>query len=291
MSKACIFPHYFDQNYIPYYVTVYLKELQNYFDTIVLVTNQRTIENRLEIESNKITVLVVKNEGYDFGMFYKGYQFLKKQNHQNYDTIACINDSNILFGSLKNVFGWAHDQKVDFWGLMDANIRPSFSNHQNNYHIQSHFIVFQKKAVFYLDSYFEQLEIEDIFKINDPKTVKMRVINDWEIGVSQYLISKGLKCTAYFNVEKLEERGITIEKSKKNTINTSLDLYAKVIKSGLPILKKRIITSVKPKHIFTFNHSWKRLIKNHAESSINIKSLIKDLSGIRTRHFLKKIFK
>jgi len=69
-NRICIFSHYFDENYIPLYVVVYLKELKNYFDEILLVTNSRKIDNAETIESLNIRLLPVENEGYDFGMFY-----------------------------------------------------------------------------------------------------------------------------------------------------------------------------------------------------------------------------
>ncbi len=288
MSKACVFPHYFDQNHIPYYVCLYVNELSHYFDTIVVVTNKRTIENRLEIQSGAITILEVDNEGYDFGMFYKGYQFLRNQNHE---TIACINDSNILFGNLKFLFDWASEQKVDFWGLMDANIRPSFSSHQNNYHIQSHFLVFNKAAILLLDRYFDQLEIAAIFNIKDPKAVRKRVINDWEIGVSQYLLQNNLTCKAYLNYADLKKLGIENDEKKNAAVNISLDLYRQVIESGVPVLKKKIITSLKPKHVFSKQNSWKRLIEKYSESEIDVKRLINELTQIRKRHLLGKISK
>ena len=288
MSKACVFPHYFDQNHIPYYVCLYVKELSHYFDKIVVVTNKRTIENKLEIESGVVAILEVDNEGYDLGMFYKGYQFLRNQNHE---TIACINDSNITFGNLKFLFDWANEQTVDFWGLMDANIRPSFSNHQNNYHIQSHFLVFNKAATMLLDRYFDQLEIAAIFSVKDPKAVKRRVINDWEIGVSQYLLQNNLTCKAYLNYSDLEKLGIENSNEKSEAVNISLDLYRQVIETGVPVLKKKIITSVKPKHIFTYQNSWKRLIQKYSDSTIDVKRLIKELTEIRQRHLLGKISK
>ena len=203
MNKACIFPHYFDLNYIPKYVCLYLKELSNYFDKIILVTNKRFLENRLEIESDKISILEVTNEGYDFGMFYKGYQIIKDQ---NFDAIACINDSNIIFGSLKPIFDWAENINVDFWGLIDANIKPNFSTHEVNFHLGSEFLVFNKRAISLLNSYFNQLNIEEIFNIKNPKLLKMRIINDWEIGVSQFFISNGLNCKAFISINELKEK-------------------------------------------------------------------------------------
>lgn len=284
--RLCIFPHFYDKPCIPLYVSIYTKELLNYFDKIIIVTNWRPLSNRKVIESEQIEILEVENQGYDFGMFYKAYQSIDQQ---KYDVIACINDSNIVFGSLKHVFDWANMQKVDFWGLMDANIKPSFSMHQNNYHIQSHFLVFNKKAIANLNAYFNQLEISQIFSIKDPKTAKKRIIDDWEIGLSQYFIKNGLACSSYLSIRNLEEATLIKVKKTKDTINISLDLYPDVVKSGLLILKKKVVTSVKPRHILSIKNNWRRLIKNYGDTNLDLKSLIKELSGIGFRHILRSV--
>lgn len=284
MKKVCIFPHYYDLEEIPIYVKIYVTELSHYFDKIIIVTNRRQIKNRFEMESEKICVLEIENEGYDFGMFYKGYQTVKDQ---SFDVVACINDSNIVFGSLKPLFDWGFNQNIDFWGLADAKIKPPFSTHAENYHIQSHFLVFNRQAINYFDEYFEQLDFSQIFSLADPKATKRRVINDWEIGVSQFLLSKNLKARAYFQYNQFDLSAF----SKNSALNLPLDLFAQIIKRGLPIIKKRIITSAKPKDFLSFRNNWKFLIKDYGNPEWNIDQLLAELKQIRNRHFLKKIKK
>ena len=284
MKRVCIFPHYYDLEEIPIYVKIYVTELSNYFDEIIIVTNRRQIENRIEIESDKINILEVDNEGYDFGMFYKGYQTIKDQ---DFDTVACINDSNIVFGSLKALFDWGFNQNIDFWGLADANIKPPFSTHAENYHVQSHFLVFNKQAINYFDEYFEQLDITQIFSLTDQKATKRRIINDWEIGVSQFLLSKKLKAKAYFQYNQFDLSAF----AKNPAFNLPLDLFPQIIKRGLPIIKKRIITSAKPKDYLNFRNNWRYLIKKYGNPTWNIDQLLVELKQIRNRHFLNKIRK
>jgi lipopolysaccharide biosynthesis protein len=279
MAKACIFPHYFDQNHIPYYVECYVSELENYFDKILIVTNKRPIENRAEIENNKIEILLVDNQGYDFGMFYKGYKWL---NGGEFDNLACINDSNILFGKIDFLFEWAQNQKVDCWGIIDADIKPEFSVHENNYHIQSHFLVFNKAAIILLDTFFDQLDTNQIFGNHTPKNIKKIIINDWEIGLSQFFIKNNLRLKTFFDYQNFSKTG-----NQQKPINIAIEKYVEVIEAGFPIIKKKIITSVKPKHLFA-RKSWATLIQKFGSDFVDKKRLIAELRQIRNRHLIRK---
>lgn len=280
LRSVCIFSHYYDLPSIPYYVLIYLKELTLYFDEIVLVTNHRTIDNYLSLPEN-VKIRLVQNEGYDLGMFYKGFAGL---DNSRYHTIACINDSNIVFGSLKFLFDWARRTKPDFWGLIDADIKPSYSTHSNNYHIQSHFMVFNQKAIDLLTDYFHTIDIDSIVKIQDRKQLKQRVIHDWEIGLSQYLISKDVITKTYIN-----HKEFTKKQNASVNVNSTLKLYKELIQSGIPMIKKKIITAIHPAVLFT-SPNWKDLIHQYADKTIDQKKLINELIHIRNRHYLKRMW-
>ncbi len=262
---------------------IYVNELCNYFDKVLIVTNKRDILQPDFLPN--IEILQVTNEGYDFGMFYKGYQHISGQ---KYTQIACINDSNILFGSLKPVFDWANIQNCDFWGLADSENKPSYSTHPNNYHLQSHFLVFNQLCISYLDEYLNTLNINRIFETKKQKQVKKLVIDKWEIGLSQFFIGKGAKVGAYFSVKNLGE----FSKAEKNMdkLNITLDLYADIISAGIPIIKKKIITSIKPKYLFSKNENWQYLIKKNIAKSIDFKRLKKELISIRNLHLKMRLF-
>lgn len=281
MRSLCIFSHYYDLNLIPYYVLIYVKELKKYFDDLVLVTNTRHISNLNELPNEGIKIVKVKNEGYDMGMFYKAYKTIDAS---QYSTIACINDSNILFGKLGFLFEWADKQNLDFWGLMDADIKPSYSINEKNYHIQSHFMVFNKRAIDLLPAYFETIELPSIFNNTDIKEVKRKVILQWEIGLSQFFISQGLSAKSFLDHKKL-----TAEFQLPSSTNVSLALYAQLIKKGIPLLKKKIVISIKPAILLAGPDHWKLLIKKYSDKEINATILIQELSGIRYRHIRNKI--
>lgn len=278
--SICIFSHYSSEPRIPYYVQIFVLELLRHFDEILFVTNNREIENGEVIEGKNVTIQKVKNEAYDLGMFYKGFQTLELE---NYKTVAFINDSNILFGKLDFLFDWAIEQKPDFWGLMDSHVKPPFSTHKENYHIQTHFIVFNKPAIPYLQSFFSQFNLSEYAHPNI-KEVRKKVINDWEIGISQLLLSKGLSCKAFVDSKKYHELY-----QPKKTVNLSLDMYDKVIQNGVPVMKKKVVFSIKIRDLFTFRKNWKRLIRNHGEKEWELDKLISELSRLKRKTLWQKV--
>lgn len=281
LKSICIFPHYFNENYIPLYVVLYVKELSNYFDEILIVTNEREISNRNLFNTGNISLLLTKNEGYDFGMFYKGYLSIEPT---KYKRIACINDSNILFGKLDFLFEWGNKQQLDFWGILDSSLKPDFSVLVDNYHIQSYFLVFEKNAIAILPLYFKSLNIEEIFNEKHPKILRKKVILVWEIGLSQFIKKMDLKIGTYINnIDFREKYNIT------KPVNLTLKHYSKLIEVGLPILKKRVILSTNFGHIFTIKNNWARLIKKYGEDDFEITKLLKELRHIRNKHFNNKI--
>ena len=282
-NNICIFSHHSDENYIPLYVMVYLKELKNYFDDILLVTNSRKIENAENIKTLNIRLITVENEGYDFGMFYKGFQRI---NPRKCNQVARINDSNVIFGSLNFLFDWGENQEVDFWGLVDSYQKPKYSTHQNNYHLQSHFIVFNKNAVEMLPEFFSQVNVEELFSERNISRLKKKIINSGEIGLTQYLIQKNLTCKSYLN-----SKDLSLKYKNGNPVNVPTKLYAETISRGVPILKKRVITSTDLRHTLTWKGNWKRLLRRYGNKNYEIDSMINELSYLRKKHLKRKLKK
>ncbi|MFB0944961.1 MAG: lipopolysaccharide biosynthesis protein [Spirosomataceae bacterium] len=282
MKKLCIFVHYSNFNYVPYYVLRYVKELTKFFDEIVIVTNVREISNTSEFLSNEVRLMQVKNEGYDLGMFLKVYETIDLS---EYEQIGCLNDSNILLQSLDFLFNWAKDNPADLWGLIDADICPSYSTHDSNFHVQSHFIVFNRSSFSTLKSFIERLNLAEMLKIEQIKGLKRKVINDWEIGLSQYFIKNGLIVRGYFHANEYFWDG------------TDSPSHVKMLEAGIPVIKKKVITSVKPRDLFSGKNYWSSLVKKYARDIVDSNILLPELQRIRRQYlkeaatqFLKKPF-
>src|ERR1700741_958414 len=105
MRSVCFFASYYTSIEIPYYITVYLNELKKQFNEVVFLSSQPVSEQDLKfLQDENIQFLVEKNEGFDFGLWYKAFQ---KININDYDRVALVNDSCILFKSLNELMAWS----------------------------------------------------------------------------------------------------------------------------------------------------------------------------------------
>ena len=264
--------HYSQHAYIPKYVCIYVNEISNYFDQVILVTNQRSINTESLSFNQNVSILFVKNEGYDLGMFYKAFQTIIPD---EYNQIACINDSNILINKLYTIFDWSIKNPFDFWGIIDSFEKPWFSTHQDNYHIQSHFIVFNRKAIDRLPEFFNSLDVQQIYNEKDQAILRRTVINSWEIGLSQFLIKQNLSYGSF-----IDSRSFSQTHQSKSS-NISHKLFYRLIQSGYPLVKKKVISKSSWKDIFHLNQSWENMIRQYGNKDWNIEGLIDELKQIK----------
>jgi hypothetical protein len=228
-GKSLLIYAYHSKGIIEKTTEVLLSELSNYFDDVVVSTDYGGIVD----QKLPYTFLYFKNRGYDFGFFYNS---LKKINLSKYDRIALINDSNVLAknGTFKNIFEWSKKEKYDVWGLTDSiEKRPEVSK-ENAYHLQSHFLVFEKKAIPHLVSFFNDIEFEkNILSLRSNKDIRKKVILQCEYGISRYMLSKGLKIGAKWSVQNWSlVRG--------EAKNMHFWFWEDLIKDGYPVMKKKI---------------------------------------------------
>lgn len=273
MKSLCLFIHYHNSTTLPYYVQVYVNELANHFDEVVIVHNERHLENKEKSLAKNVSLASFPNKGYDFGLFYR---YFSQIDPDQYSQIACVNDSNVLLNELSPVFKWSKKQEFDFWGLLDSNEKPWFSTHENNYHIQSHFLVFNKKAIDTLIKYLSNSEIELIFKEDNPKKLRRLVIDQWEIGLSRYLFEAGLKGNSFINSEQFLARN-----NIKKTSNLAHKFYAKLIEAGMPIIKKKVILTRSWKNSFRSKPKWEVLLRKYGNKEWNLEALIDEMKNLQ----------
>ncbi len=212
MTSICFFSSYFSGQKIPYYVKYYLEELSNHFSEVVLLTNEKKLsdDDNDYLSKRKIGLRLYQNEGMDFGMWYKA---LNEFDKNNYERIGLINDSCILFKSLKPFFEWEQKSLLDYAGMVATG--------KISYHIQSYFLILNKNSIPLVRKYFKENGIK--------KTYKGIIIN-YEIGLSDYLVQNGMKTGGFFDY------------SKRADVNPSFILAAELIERGSPLIKKKIIS-------------------------------------------------
>ena len=172
MRSICFFASYFKGNKIPYYITVYLTELKKHFSEVVLLTSQNnlSIESIAFLKAENIRLQIEENEGFDFGLWYKAFQ---KNEIDTYDQIALVNDSCILFKPLNEFMNWSRSNNADLQGITLSNAIAL--------HIQSYFLMINKRAIPFVKEYFEKHKL--LKNISD-------VIAVYEVGLSSFLISR-----------------------------------------------------------------------------------------------------
>ncbi|MEO5572125.1 MAG: hypothetical protein ABIT08_09265 [Bacteroidia bacterium] len=212
MTSVCFFSSYFKGDSIPFYVKIYLDELKRHFSQIVLLTNQKHLAERelKYLSESNFQIRYYKNEGYDFGMWFKAFNEFPVH---DYDRIALVNDSCILFKRLDKFFEWIEKSDFDVYGMTDSNAI--------SYHLQSYFLVLKKASIIQVKNYFNEQNIKE--NVRD-------VILQYEVGLSSYLIKMKMRLSANFkHIDFLSEH------------NPMLYFSDELIKKGMPLIKKKII--------------------------------------------------
>ena len=266
--KVCIFVHYSTSETLPYNVSIYINELSLYFDKVNVLTNNSKITTVNSSVNPNVFFEYFENRGYDFGMIYR---YISKQNPDEFAELAFVNDSNILLNKLDKVIDTGRKSESDFWGIIDSNEKPWFSTHTNNYHIQSHFLVLNKKAIQLLPSFFNQLNVNEIMDEPDPKQLRRMVIDRWEIGLSQYFFQQELNSFSFIESKKA---ALNFKTKKKNLTHS---YYLELIRIGYPLLKKKVVTKRKRFQLIK-KQPVKLLVTSYSNKNWNIDRIFKEIT-------------
>jgi|19_taG_2_1085344.scaffolds.fasta_scaffold28834_2 lipopolysaccharide biosynthesis protein len=243
MKSLLIFVHYSKGAVIPPDIKKYVLELAPHFSDVIISTNYKGPS------FGNVKVMSFKNEGYDFGLFYRA---LQKVDIKEYERIAFVNDSNVLVGSFKKVFKWGNENKCEMWGLTDSQESPPALKGKDTYHIQSHFMILEKKAITLLPIFFKNINFEKYLTASN-NALRVKIINNCEIGLSQFMLNKGVKLGSYFSVK---------DKASPNFIfanyrhNVHVYKWEELIKGGYPLIKRKLVEGA-----WAFVPNWKRCYK------------------------------
>lgn len=211
-NSLCLFCSYFNGPEIPEYVYVYLHQLKrNFTEVIFLTDNKQLSASSLNfLESEKISLKQYLNEGFDFGMWSKA---LNEISLDSWDEIAMVNDSCILFREPDESINAIRNSGWDYAGLVASK--------QVKWHIQSYFVIMRKAVFSDVLQYFNDHGLKQNFE---------DVIVGYEVGLSSWLQEKGYKLGAVFGVPG------------NTTLNPSFMEIDKMIASGFPLIKRKLIT-------------------------------------------------
>lgn len=253
MKRAAVFAHYDKDAIIQDYVIYYLKALRLVCDELVFVSSNRLSSDEIaKIEGVADYIIAEKHNEYDFGSYKRGFLYvMQKGQLEDFDELIFVNDSCYgPFYPLKNIFDEMDSRDCDFWGITKNSFsyRDSFKlfTHKSS-HLQSYFLVFQKKV--FVSDVFKDFILN--IKAQDSKAM---VISYYEMGLTKILEQKGFKADVYIkafswinNVTILTWRQIIqfygmpfIKKSLidlRNTDITTIDGFDKIVfaKSSYPL--------------------------------------------------------
>jgi hypothetical protein len=303
MRRVIIFAHYDKHNIIDPYVISYLEELRKYSEIIFVSDGDLSRQEISKVKDLCFDNICKKHgESNDFGSYKKGFILLKDKYSKKFnalDEVLFVNDSCYLIQPFEKVFFQMEKKEdVDFWGLTD-----NYTDLRNiRYHIQSYFIGFRRNI--FLDKDFQEF-IANITK----QKGKTKIIDIYEIGLSEFLIAKGYKTFAIFGYSQMikflsdnminianEIKGIICQnsyfnkKSSHKIVKNIFSIYEGdyilsdkiffLIKNKFPLIKRLTLQkSYSPKETMLF--LWEIMLKN-----INVK-MIKQINNHNKRIGLK----
>lgn len=209
---------------------IYLREISKYFSRTIVGTDL-TNPPSLPVE-----FMFCENKGYDFGIY---YQVLKRINHFEFDRIALVNDSNSLVNTFEDIFKWGDSNNLDFWGLTDSKEKTHGTKiFKDTYHIQSHFLVLERKTLPHLINFFMNLDFENEYMIDSGDSrLRDRIIDACEIGFSVYLQRYDIKMGAKWSVLDRPR----LNKDRLKIYNMHFWDWEWLIVEGYPLIKNKIL--------------------------------------------------
>jgi len=211
MASICFFASHYPGKLLPAYIRVYLAELGKKFNrTILLCEEEPDADSANLLRGINIEFMIVKNQGYDFGKWYQGFNAFDMS---SYDTVGLINDSCVLFSSLDPFWNWLKTENAEVTGMTKSGFRGE--------HIQSYFMVLRGRAVASARKHFQETGL--VANYDD-------VITKYELALSARFLSEGLVLASF-----VDNAGYHGEFSP----------YYKCVEhhilQGMPLIKKRIL--------------------------------------------------
>lgn len=233
LKSLLIFVHYNREEpylHLPEYVKKYVKTLMPFFTDTVISSNYKGPE------WNGVPIMRFENLGYDFGFFYQALQNIELG---EYERIAFVNDSNevVKLGSFNDIFEWANQEENELWGVTDDTFDSGPASFRGKYHIQSHFLVFEKKGIERLESFFEHIRFGEDY-LTPSEKLRSKIINRCEVGLSQFFMKSEMKIGSYFSVNDVKCPKPMLLNFKGNV---HINKWKELVDNGYPLIKRKVI--------------------------------------------------
>ena len=235
MKKLAVFVYFNKDGVLCPNALLYIKELLPFFDTVIVSSN-------IKVNIPGVISYTFENDSYDFGFFYKALKTINA--YDNYNVIGFFNDSNYIINSMQPFINWAITNNLDLCGITDSNEGRPEIKRPDQYHIQSHVMVFKNSAVSLLKEFFSVIDMENMYKnIKDAGALRASIIIKCEIELSYFMKNNSMKIGSYFSANQFIPK---VSKLEKN-INMHVILWKQLIDNGYPLVKRKIINNSFPR--------------------------------------------
>lgn len=130
-KKLCLFANYNREDVMQDNVVLYINELCNHYERVVVIANEQRVTNTLDLD-HRVRLVHAPNKSYDFGLWSR---VVRNMEVETLSEVALVNDSCLLIKPLNSLISSIRSSNHEFVGVTD--------NHDIEYHIQSYFTVFK----------------------------------------------------------------------------------------------------------------------------------------------------
>ncbi len=236
MNRLCIFAHYDKHNIIDEYVVEYIKGLATVSKQIIFVSSCEISYAEVDKVSQYCTAVLQKaNEGYDFGSWKFGMEYVGFENLANFDEIILANDS--CFGPIfpfSEMFDSMLTKECDAWGVTIGDGICQY--------LQSYFLVCRPRLL-------KSQQFVDFFKSITNLKNKMEYIVKYEVGFSKMLKNNNFIFDSYYqsatkNIDNSNNNILFAIRVLLSKIFFTIKNFFKPTAIGRPNLFKKIIVFI-----------------------------------------------
>ncbi|MDR3429435.1 rhamnan synthesis F family protein [Silvimonas sp.] len=186
MKRVAIIAHYDVNGVIDAYLKRLLEQVASLCDRVVLVSTSGPMDTFSVLPAG-VEVISRENKGYDFCSYRFGIEAI--DGIEQYDQLLVLNDS-FYCGPRFDLAKLLSSTNGDIVGLT--------ASRQFNFHLQSYFLVFNKRAI--QSRWFWQFWARVV-----PLKDKLQIVFRYEIGLSQTAMDAGLNLTSILLVQDASE--------------------------------------------------------------------------------------
>jgi rhamnosyltransferase len=181
MKRLAVMAHFDYRGMLHQHVRRQVQALADSFDDVVVVTTASLQDEPRAWLGDRVQLIERANYGYDFFSYKVG---LASRPLDGYDEVVICNDSYVFpHATYSPVLDAMRERAVDFWGFTETD--------RVAHHVQSFFVAFRPWVV-------QSQAFQGFWGAMEPISDRMKVIRQFEVGMSRHLYDAGFASAPYF---------------------------------------------------------------------------------------------